>query len=149
MKERIVDDPLLDRGLGRHLAAGAVLLVLLAAAFPTYRVVEAGRRARTLAGRNEAEVILGRQLWAANCAECHGDSGEGEDAPALNAKEFFAEATQQRIHQIIQVGVPGSDMDAWWNEFGGPLTDQQIRGLVAYILSWAATAPSRPDWRTP
>jgi heme/copper-type cytochrome/quinol oxidase subunit 2 len=32
---------------------------------------------------------------------------------------------------------------------GGPLTDEQVRAVVAHILSWKATAPSRPDWREP
>jgi hypothetical protein len=40
-------------------------------------------------------------------------------------------------------------MPAWWNEYGGPLTDQQIAEVVAYIRSWEKTAPSCPDWRTP
>jgi len=40
-------------------------------------------------------------------------------------------------------------MPTWWNELGGPLTDEQIAAIVAYVRSWEKTAPSRPDWRTP
>ena len=40
-------------------------------------------------------------------------------------------------------------MPAWLNDYGGPLTEQQIDAVVAFIRSWEATAPSRPDWRTP
>ncbi len=40
-------------------------------------------------------------------------------------------------------------MPAWWNEYGGPLTDQQVAEVVAYVRSWEQTAPSCPDWRTP
>lgn len=92
---------------------------------------------------------MGRPLWNANCASCHGREGQGIDAPALNAKEFFEVASEQQIHHIIQSGVPGTEMGAWWNEFGGPLTDEQVHAIVAFLQSWEATAPSRPDWRNP
>lgn len=139
----------LDRSLGRWLLTGVFLLVLLVAAFPAYRTVEGSRRADALARRRAAEITTGRLLWGANCSSCHGDSGEGDEAPALKSKEFFEVATEQQIHHVIQGGVPGTDMDAWWNEFGGPLTDEQIRAIVAYVLSWSSTAPSRPEWRGP
>jgi uncharacterized cupredoxin-like copper-binding protein len=38
-------------------------------------------------------------------------------------------------------------MPAWWVEFGGALTDDQIRAVVAYIRSWDDTAPDEPGWR--
>jgi len=139
----------LDESLGRWLVAGVVLLALLVAAFPAYRAVEGQRRSEAFAQRRAAEITMGRSLWGANCSSCHGDSGEGPDAPALNSKEFFEVATEQEIHHIIQSGVPGTDMSAWWNEFGGGLTDEQIRSIVTYLLSWAAKAPSRPNWREP
>lgn len=139
----------LDRSLMRWLRAGLLLLVLLVAAFPAYRAFEGNRRADALARRRAAEIAMGRPLWNANCASCHGDRGEGPDAPALNSKEFFEAASEQLIHHVIQAGVPGSGMNAWWNEFGGSLTDEQIRAIVTYVLSWSSTAPSRPDWRNP
>ena len=54
-----------------------------------------------------------------------------------------------QMTNIIRGGVPGSAMPAWLADYGGPLTDQQIAALVAYIRSWEPTAPSRSDWRTP
>jgi len=143
------DDPTLDRSLGRWLAWGVVALAVLVAAFPIYRAVESGRRADALAELEAAQLVSGEQLWAANCSACHGPDGEGIDAPALNAKEFFADTTEQRTHHIAQAGIPGTEMGPWWNEFGGPLTDQQIRAIVAFIFHWQEDAPSRPDWRTP
>ena len=32
-------------------------------------------------------------------------------------------------------------MPAWRNEIGGPLTDEQIAAVVAYMRSWEPTAP--------
>jgi hypothetical protein len=39
-------------------------------------------------------------------------------------------------------------MTAWSQDFGGPLTAEQIRQLVAYLRSLEPNAPSVPDWRT-
>lgn len=111
--------------------------------------MEAARRDEALAERQAALVARGRDLWTLNCATCHGPGGEGVDAPALNAKEFLEIATDEQIHHVISSGVPGTAMAAWWDEFGGPLTDEQIRALVAYIRSWEEIAPSRPDYRSP
>jgi len=143
------DGPELERGLRRWLLAGTVLGALLVAAFPVYRIMESDRRDEAIAERQAAETGAGRDLWATNCASCHGDNGEGVDAPALNAEEFLAQATDEQIHHVTQAGVPGTEMAAWWNELGGTLTDEQIRAVVRYVLSWKETAPSRPDWRNP
>lgn len=130
--------------------AGVVVFALLVAAFPIYRAVEATRRAEAFADRETALVAAGRHLWSQNCASCHGARGEGEPGiPALNAREFLEEATNEQIHHITAAGVPGTGMPAWWVEFGGPLTDEQIRAVVAFIRSWEDTAPIRPDWRDP
>jgi mono/diheme cytochrome c family protein len=71
------------------------------------------------------------------------------DAPALNAQEFLSSVTDQQMRGIIAGGIPGTEMPAWWNEYGGPLTDQQLEAVVAYIRSWEKDAPSVPDWRSP
>ena len=78
-----------------------------------------------------------------------GTSGEGGSAPALNSQEFLTTVTDDQIHGIIAGGIPGTAMPAWLNDYGGPLTDEQIAALVTYIRSWEKTAPSVPDWRTP
>lgn len=130
--------------------AGLFVFALLVAAFPLYRTVEASRRADTLSERETALVTAGRDLWEQNCASCHGPTGEGDTGiPALNAREFLEGATDEQIHHIIAAGVPGTAMAPWWVEFGGPLTDEQIRSIVAFIRSWEPTAPSRPDWQDP
>ena len=72
----------------------------------------------------------GQHLWSTNCASCHGTSGEGGSAPALNSQEFLTSVTDEQIHGIIAGGIPGTAMPAWLNDYGGPLTDQQIAALV-------------------
>jgi mono/diheme cytochrome c family protein len=145
----IHEDRALRRSLTKWQAAGVVVLLLLVIAFPAYKGVESSRRTNALASEQRALVSSGGQLWSLNCASCHGVSGEGVDAPALNSQQFLGSVADEQMHGIIAGGIPGTEMPAWWNEYGGPLTDQQIVAIVAYIRSWQRTAPSRPDWRAP
>ena len=48
---------------------------------------------------------------------------------------------------LIAGGVSGTSMPAWSLDFGGPLTDEQIRQLVAYLRSLQSSAPDVPNWR--
>jgi len=129
--------------------AGTFVLFLLVISFPLYKAVESGRRADALSAQDRALMTSGLQLWGLNCASCHGVSGEGVTAPALNSQEFLTSTTDEQMAGIIRGGIPGTAMPAWWNEYGGPLTDQQIESVVAYVRSWQPTAPTCPDWRTP
>ena len=126
-----------------------VVFLALVLAFPAYKGVEATRRDKALTARETALVSSGRQLWALNCASCHGDQGEGVDAPALRSKQFLDSITDEQMHRIVAAGITGSEMPAWWDEFGGPLTDDQIAAVVAWVRSWQPSAPDRPDWRNP
>lgn len=145
------DDALLSRRLMAWQWAGVALFALLVAAFPVYRAGESGRRAEALARREAALIATGRILWGANCASCHGTDGTSQEAgtPTLNAREFLDTATDPQIHHIVAAGIQGSEMPPWWVDFGGPLTDDQINAVVAYIRSWQPTAPSVPGWRNP
>ena len=149
MNETLHDDPVVSRSTRRWQAIGTFLLILLVIAFPLYRATDGSRRAEALAAQEGALMTEGHDLWATNCAACHGTNGEGGTAPALNSQEFLTSVNDDQIHGIIAGGIPDTAMPAWLNDYGGPLTDQQIAGLVAYIRSWEKTAPSVPNWRTP
>ena len=144
----VQEDAALRRSLGRWQWAGLVVFLVLVASFPLYKAVESGRRDDALAARQAALVTTGHRLWS-NCSSCHGENGEGISAPALNSKEFLESVSDDQMHHIVQSGVPGTSMPAWWDEFGGPLTDDEIAALVAYVRAWEKSAPSRPDWRNP
>jgi mono/diheme cytochrome c family protein len=143
------EDPRLLRQTRTWQKTGVLVLALLVLAFPVYMFVEKTRRTAALVSQDAALITGGHQLWNLNCASCHGINGQGVTAPALNSQQFLQGATDQQIHGIVAGGIPGTAMPAWWNEYGGALTDQQIAELVAYLRSWQKHAPSRPDWRTP
>lgn len=142
------DDPGLRRSLTGWMWFGVIVLVIMVAAFPLYRTVDRQRRATALNAQQQALVTSGAHLWQLNCASCHGEHGQGVDAPALNSQQFLGSVTDEQMRRIISVGISGTEMPAWSNEFGGPLTDQELASIVAYLRSLEKRAPSVPDWRS-
>jgi mono/diheme cytochrome c family protein len=149
MTEKLQDPVELRRSTRRWQVAGIWVFLVLVLSFPAYKLTEDTRLNDSLSSQDQAQTAAGSQLWSLNCAECHGKLGEGVDAPALNSEEFLGTVTDEQIHGIIAGGIPGSEMQAWLADYGGPFTQQQIDALVAYLRSWEAAAPSVPNWRTP
>jgi mono/diheme cytochrome c family protein len=94
-----------------------------------------------------AQARAGSTLFANTCAVCHGSNGTGGSAPVLNAKEMLSNASDQQLRNIIRVGIPGTRMQSWGQEFGGPFDDKTVDEVVAYLRSLEPHAPSVPDWR--
>lgn len=86
----------------------------------------------------EESIALGSQLFAANCARCHGPEGQGTPrAPSLNVKSFLTDTSDLAIQQIVTLGVPGTAMPAW----GDRMSDADIQAIVGFIRQWEPTAP--------
>jgi mono/diheme cytochrome c family protein len=108
-------------------------------------------------------VEVGAELFEINCRGCHGLRGEGIPglAPPLNDAHFFTQrlgevgwegSLEDYVISTIASGrqvstrpdvYPGSGspaMPTWSEQFGGPLRDDQIQSLAAFILNWEATA---------
>jgi len=142
-------DPELEASTNRIMGYGAVLLVAMAAVFPLYRWTEPTNREEA---RIENELSLaqtGEGLWNLTCSACHGTAGEGVSAPALNSKQFLQSAGNEQIETFIAVGVPGTQMAAYSQDFAGPLTSEQIRAITVFLRTWEEDAPDREDWREP
>jgi mono/diheme cytochrome c family protein len=137
----------LQGSLDHYLVWGLVFMLLLILGFALYRVREPSLRAHATAAQQKTYVRLGAQLFANTCASCHGQNGVGGDGPRLNAKEFLTSVTDEQMRLLISGGVSGTEMPAWSIDFGGTMTDEQIRQVISYIRSWEATAPSVPNWR--
>jgi mono/diheme cytochrome c family protein len=97
----------------------------------------------------EALVTRGRNLYANLCFDCHGKEGKGDvgvglplnkpdfrydnikaDPAKLAAVDSLLDLT---IHRGRPKPPPGISMPAWGNADGGPLNDEQIRQLIAFI----------------
>jgi len=144
---RYRDDIELEAATNRVMMLGAVLLFAMVAVFPLYRLIEPLNRDDAREGQLQALAQAGEQSWSVNCASCHGVSGDGAIGPALNSMQFLQAASDDQIGSLIGVGVPGSQMNPYSQDHGGPLTSEQIKSLVVFIRSWEEDAPDRPDWR--
>lgn len=142
-------DEELETSTNRVMVYGAVLLVAMAAVFPLYRLTEPSNRDEARQEHLDSLARTGEGIWNLNCSSCHGLNGEGASAPALNSKQFLQAANDPQIETFVAVGVPGSQMSAYSQDFAGPFTSEQIRAVTVYMRSWEEDAPDVPDWRDP
>jgi mono/diheme cytochrome c family protein len=96
-----------------------------------------------------APIALGQQIFAENCAVCHGDFGEGGINPAraddviapISSEEYLTTRDDSTLRLIIAKGQPNFGMSPFGTAFGGPLDEEQIDAVVAYMRSWEADPP--------
>ncbi len=86
---------------------------------------------------DKAEVgdsfVRGRQVYADNCAACHGDSGQGDQvqgAPRLNDEIWLYGDRKEDIHSSVSSAHAGV-MPAW----EGRLPDDTVKSLAVYVHS--------------
>jgi cbb3-type cytochrome c oxidase subunit III len=142
-------DPELDRSTSRIMAWAVGLTLAMAAAFPLYVWYEPGAREDNRTAQLASLASEGESLWGFDCAGCHGTQGQGASAPALNSQQFLQSVTDDQISRLIAVGIPGSAMGAYSQDFAGPLTSEQIKAITTFLRSWEDAAPDNPNWRTP
>jgi mono/diheme cytochrome c family protein len=134
----------------RHIAPGCVALLFTSLCAGTMGSV----RAQGPDVGTEAQRESGRALYVKNCAQCHGEKGDGQGyaTPHLYPKprDFTAARFKVRTtpngalpaHQdlvnIIRRGMPYTSMPAW-----PELSDQEVSDLAYYIKSFS------PDFANP
>ncbi len=92
------------------------------------------------------DVQLGAQLYARECAECHGKEGEGVTGTALGNSAMLSLTEDKFIRYAIEHGRDGTDMKA----FGEKLNAKEIDALTAFIRSRATGwSVVKPVYRAP
>jgi mono/diheme cytochrome c family protein len=140
-------DPELEKSTNKVMLWGAILMLAMVAVFPLYRSFEPAARDEARAAQLVSLQSEGEQIWSVNCASCHGLNGEGGVGPALNSKQFLQASSDDQTSLLVSVGVPGTQMSAYSQDFGGPLTSEQIKSVAVFMRSWEPDAPDNPDWR--
>lgn len=103
----------------------------------------------TALAQSSGDPENGAALYAENCALCHGVAGEGRVGAELN--EAFASINVDAfLQQTITEGRPDTFMPTWGEEFGGPLSEQDISDIIAYMHTWGTgSEPVLPAPRPP
>ena len=92
----------------------------------------------------------GAVLFAENCSDCHGQSGQGGPNPSLagdtiapiSSSEYLKTRDDATIRNIISSGQPDFGMSPFGAENGGPLDDGQLDAIVAFVRSWETNPPA-------
>lgn len=155
----IPDEELEGPRLERAQLYGVLLLAIITVGLPLYWIFEPDRQAGAIEGWDNRFVTWGSELFATtadggfNCAGCHGgmaatggvaqyaytEPTTGETvsvawkAPALDT--VYYKFTHDEVKFILEYGRPFSPMSPWGLAGGGPLNDQQIETLLAYLES--------------
>ncbi|MFO7671613.1 MAG: c-type cytochrome [Bacteroidales bacterium] len=89
-------------------------------------------------GSNPGDRKRGAEVFGSRCVKCHGPSGEGNNAPALNNQEFLSAASNGFLMATITLGREGTAMPSWgYGEGEYPaLSGDNRKDLVAYIRGW-------------
>ena len=157
------DEELEGPRLEKVQAFGVLMLLIIALVLPIYWLREGGRRSGAETGFNERAANRGAALAVElECVECHGADLNGAkfapvvldvghqfsdrdsfiinttwEAPALNtvfSKFDTGASTLDEVEEVRNILVFGRGvMPAWGLDGGGPLNDQAIDDLVAWL----------------
>ena len=76
-------------------------------------------------------------LYSQNCSACHGNKGMNGPSYPLANPTYQALVDEQRLHDVVSGGEPGTLMPAFAISAGGSLTDVQVDALVKGVRrSW-------------
>jgi mono/diheme cytochrome c family protein len=126
---------------GRYrLAAASGLVVLL------FTSAACGGDNGATAQSQEEQVAAGRDVYAAECAKCHGEQGEGGTGPVLigGSRRIASYGDTERLYDYVRGTMPFDD--------AGSLSEEQYWDSIAYLLDANELLPAEvvlgPDSET-
>ncbi|GJM42351.1 MAG: hypothetical protein DHS20C20_26330 [Ardenticatenaceae bacterium] len=152
----------------------AFMLTMIVLGYAALREPE--RLAAFTEAREGRTIETGANIYINNCASCHGNEGKAEnctdaaggsigcqglplnsywlvcgDTPERLTETQFEGTKQQFIERTISAGRSGTVMPAWSGRYGGPMRDDQVHNVAAFVLNFAndefcAVEPSRFAW---
>ena len=76
-----------------------------------------------------ADIAYGSRLYDAQCATCHGATGDGVGGVDLRSGKFRNAVTDQDLIRVITLGIPGTGMQ------GFKLDASEIIGFAIFTIS--------------
>lgn len=98
-----------------------------------YAMKEPARIRAVQAEQLQIDLDEAMSVYAGNCAECHGLSGEGIGPSLPLNNPALRQAEAKSLRKIISRGLHNTRMAPWGKEDGGPLSEYQIEQLVNLI----------------
>lgn len=161
-KPYYTDEELEGPRLDRYLTMALVLLGILAVGLPFYWLAEPGRQEGSVKRFEAIFASRGEDLFATNCASCHGQgAGGGVAAFVLQDKEgdFLANVSwkapalnnallrfsREEVQYVLDHGRAFSPMQPWSTVGGGAMNAQQIQNLIDYMQSVILTPEEAQD----
>jgi mono/diheme cytochrome c family protein/plastocyanin len=119
-----------------------IMLSIVSLMIPIFWIMESNGEAIAKTQQHNIDVQRGAALYAQYCFQCHGINGQGGQGPKLNGNSAVNALTDADILRIIEGGIydpanPGGTplMPAWSDQYGGPLTQDQIQYLFDLVRS--------------
>jgi mono/diheme cytochrome c family protein len=103
----------------------------------------------TLTAASGTPLEVGQALFEKNCSPCHGGFGEGGPNPTrqgdiimpISSSEYLKTRDDFTLRSIISQGQPNFGMSPFSTANGGPLDDQEIDAIVAFMRAWEENPP--------
>ena len=141
---------------------GTLFVFLSAVILIGYATQETARLAEFEVAQGAEQIEFGASIFETNCTSCHGDFAQGVPgiAPCLRCDDLFDGRIEQvgwdggledYIVSVVTVGrqvstrpqyIGGGSpaMPTWSEKFGGPLRDDQVRAVAAFIMNFQPEA---------
>lgn len=119
-----------------------MMLSIISLMIPVFWILESNGEAIAQVQQHNTAIDRGAALYAQYCFQCHGISGQGVSGPKLNGNSAVNALTDADLLRIISGGIPSDptnpavlSMPAWSDQYGGPLTQDQIQYLFQLVRS--------------
>jgi len=142
---------------------GALMILVTSTIVLVYGFNEQKRMVEAAQAQQGRAIEQGAALFEQQCSRCHGTQGQGIPGlcPPLNDRNFFdnrlkdvgwsgtqedyivATASSGRLASTRPQSYPGQGMPAmpaFSQSYGGPLREDQVRMIAAFVMNWKDTA---------
>jgi len=94
----------------------------------------------------KGDVAHGQQVFTAHCASCHTTGVQQKDAKqgSITDGSYLALIGDQSLRAIVIAGRPDIGDPDWRGVPGGPMSDQDVTDVVAWISSQRQKTPGQP-----